>query len=354
MKSPFRKSALRHSKRPVFFAAACGLAVLALGGCKRAVSPDVAATVNGRPITYSEMDRQLVTQVPSAQVGSDDDQVRELRLETLRSLIDAEIMLQRAEKQGLLASDSDVDARFNELKAPYTEEEFKRQLKARKMSATDFKAQLRRELSIQKLINKEIGSHISITDAEVKQFYNTNKASFNLVEPQIHLAQILVTSTPDPNVHNLKNDKAQTDLQAKEKVEMMENRLKQGEDFGMLAQSYSEDPNSAPNGGDLGLIPESALDKANPELRKIIMNMTPGQVSNVIHTPEGYRILKVISKEPAGQRDLNDPRVQESIRMQLFNKKDQLLRAAFYEVARDEAKVVNYYAESILASRDKK
>jgi len=74
----------------------------------------------------------------------------------------------------------------------------------------------------------------------------------------------------------------------------------------------------------------------------------------VIHTPEGYRILKVISKEPAGQRSLDDPRVQESIRMQLFNKKDQLLRAAFYEVARDDAKVVNHYAESIRASRDKK
>jgi peptidyl-prolyl cis-trans isomerase SurA len=103
------------------------LALLAFSSCKRAVSPDVAATVNGRPITYSEMDRQLVTQVPNAQLTSDDDQVRDLRLETLRSLIDAQIMLQRAEKQGLLASDSDVDARFNELKAPYTDEEFKRQ-----------------------------------------------------------------------------------------------------------------------------------------------------------------------------------------------------------------------------------
>ena len=104
----------------------------------------------------------------------------------------------------------------------------------------------------------------------------------------------------------------------------------------------------------MGPLPQSSLDKANPELRKLILDMTPGQISNVIHTPEGYRILKVISKEPAGQRELNDPRVQETIRMQLFNKKDQLLRAAFYENARSEAKIVNYYAQSVLTSRDKK
>jgi peptidyl-prolyl cis-trans isomerase SurA len=332
----------------------CLLLALFLGACRQVVSPDVAATVNGRPITYAEVDRLLATQVPNTQSKTDDDQVKELKLEMLRTLIDGEIMLQKAEKEGLLASDSDVDAKFNELKAPYTQDEFKRQLSERHMSETEFKAQLRRELSINKLINKEIGSHISITDADVAQFYNANKASFNLVEPQIHLAQILVTPTPDANVHNLKNDKAQNDEQARDKVEMLENRLRQGEDFGMLAQSFSEDPSFAANGGDMGAVPQSSLDKANPELRKLILTMNPGQISNVIHTQDGYRILKVISKEPAGQRELNDPRVQETIRMGLFNKKDQLLRAAFYEEARAGAKVVNYYAQSILASRDKK
>lgn len=57
--------------------------------------------------------------------------------------------------------------------------------------------------------------------------------------------------------------------------------------------------------------------------------MTPGQVSPVIHTPEGYRIIKLISKEPAGQRQLSDPRVQEEIRKGLFEGKEQVLRSAF-------------------------
>ena len=330
-----------------------GLLAISQFSCNKPVSSDVAASVNGRPITYATLDRTIAAQFPNSPLKSNADQKIGLRLEALRTLIDNEILLQRAEKEGLLASDGDVDAKFNELKTPYTQEQFQKLLDQRQMSVADLKAQIRRELSVQKLRNKEIGSHISISDADVTAFYNANKASYNLPESRVHLAQILVTANPDPNINNIKNDKAQTDAQARNKIQMLELRIRQGEDFSMLAQSYSEDT-SAPNGGDLGFVPESALDKANPELRKMILDMTPGQVSPVIHTPEGYRIIKLITREPAGQRELSDPRVQEEIRQGLFQQKEQVLTAAFYEVARSEAKVVNYYAESVLASRDKK
>ncbi|MBV9442308.1 MAG: SurA N-terminal domain-containing protein [Acidobacteriaceae bacterium] len=334
-------------------AGVCLVLVASLTSCQKSVGPDIAATVNGRPITYTQLDRAIATQFPNAPPKANGDQVTQMRLEALQTLIDNEIMLQRAEKAGLLASDSDVDAKFNELKAPYTQEQFQKLLDQRKMSVADLKAQIRRDLSVQKLFNKEIGSHISISDADVSAFYNANKASFDLPENRVHLAQILVTPGPDPNVNNLKNDKAQNDQQAKSKIQMIDLRVRQGEDFGSLAQSYSEDQFAA-NGGDIGFVPESTLDKANPELRKIIFEMAAGQVSPVIHTPEGYRIIKLISKEPAGQRQLSDPRVQEEIRQGLFQGKEQLLRSAFYEVARSEAQVVNYYAQSVLASRDRK
>jgi peptidyl-prolyl cis-trans isomerase SurA len=329
-------------------------AAMTIASCKKPVSKDVAATVNGRPITYADLDRAIAAQFPNAPLKTNADQTIQLRLETLRALIDNEILLQRAEKEGLLAADADVEAKFNELKAPYTQEQFQKMLEQRKMSIADLKAQIRRELSVQKLFNKEIGSHISISDADVSAFYHANKASFNLAENKVRLAQILVTPSADPNVNNLKNDKAQNDQQARSKIQMIDMRVRQGEDFGTLAQNYSEDANTAPNGGDLGFVPESALEKVNPELRKVILDMTPGQVSPVMHTPEGYRIIKLISKEPAGQRQLSDPRVQEEIRQGLFQAKEQVLRSAFYEVARSEAKVVNYYAESVLESRDKK
>ena len=120
------------------------------------------------------------------------------------------------------------------------------------------------------------------------------------------------------------------------------------------SQNYSEDPGSASNGGDLGFVAESALSKASADLRKMISEMKPGQVSNVLRTGEGYRILKLLSREPAGQRELNDPRVQQTIRETLLNRKDQLLRGAYLEAIRNEAQVENYLARSIAQLGDKK
>jgi peptidyl-prolyl cis-trans isomerase SurA len=336
----------------------CSLLALAfacsLCACKHAVSNDVAATVNGRVITYADLDKQYQAQFMSSSEKPSADQMEIQKLEVLRTLVDNEIMLQRAEKLGLMATDADVESRFAELRAPYTQEEFQKQLEARKMTADDMKAQLKRDLSITKLFNKEITSHISISDKDVSDFYNANKSSFNFPEPQVHLAQILVSPMPDPNVRNLKNDKAQNDEQARKKMDMLVARLKQGEDFVTLAQNFSEDPTTAPNGGDLGFVPESALEKANPEIRAAIQAAPAGSITPVVKTAEGYRIFKIYSKEPAGQRELIDPRVQQNIRETLINRKDQLLRAAYYEVARDEAQVMNYLAQSIAQTKDGK
>ena len=343
-----------------------------LVSCSRSAPSNVAATVNGRAITYAELDKLYETNfgpndgsgnaITITQQGgnskpagpSNDDQIVFQRMQVLRTLIDNEIMLQRAEKQGLLAADADVEAKFAELRAPYTQEEFQKQLSDRKMTAEDVKAQLRKELSVEKLINKETTSHITISDKEITDFYNANKSNFNRAEPMIHMARILVTPQPNPNVRNLKNDKALDEAQAKKKIERIYQLLQQGEDFAMLAQNYSEDPDSVQSGGDLGFIGESALDKANADFRKAVMSLQPGQYTQVIPSPEGFSILKVISREPAGQRDLNDPAVQQNIRELLINRKDQLLKEAYYETARNEAKVLNYFAQSVLADRDKK
>ena len=333
---------------PALALLACGLITLA--ACKKSPPANVAATVNNRVITYADLDKQYAAaQLPPPEGEEVADSIAVARLEVLRTLIDNEVMLQRAEKLGLMAQEADVEAKFNELKALSTEEEFKKQLASKKLTAEELKAQVRRDLSVQRLFNKEITSHITITDKDVTDFYNANRQTlFNLAEPQIHLAQILVTPAPNAEVRNLKGDKAQNPAEAKKKIQMLVNRLKQGEDFAMLAQNYSEDPESAPNGGDLGFIPESAFEKTSVELRKVVMQLQSGQISPIIPTLEGFRVLKVISKESAGQRELNDPRVQQSIRETLLNRRDSLYKAAYFETARDEAKIVNYYATSIL------
>ncbi|HEX3880814.1 MAG TPA: peptidylprolyl isomerase [Bryobacteraceae bacterium] len=334
---------------------AAAFSCLALTSCSKAPPAGVAAAVNGQPITYAQLDKTYKTQYGQPPENANADLVKSQRLELLGSLITNQIMLQEAYKAGLQAVDADVDAELNKMKTPYTKEEFDKQLAGRNMSIDDLKTEIRQKLTVDKLIAKEITSHITITDADVANFYNANKASFNLAEPQVHLAQIVVTPTPDPNVRNLRNSKAQNDAEAAGKIKDIERRIKErGEDFTMLAQNFSEDPNTAPNGGDMGFIPESTLDKANPELRRMVMSLQPGGISPIIHTQGDYRILKLISKEPAGQRDLNDPRVQENIRENLRNSADQVLRNAYYEVVRNRAKVDNYFAQNIVATAGKK
>src|SRR3954468_13621351 len=251
----------------ILLSVAAGAFAASMAACKHTPPANVAAEVNGHAITNKEMEKAYQSNYSQQSEGASEDQAMSQKLDLLGSLINNEIMLQRAEKLGFNATDTDVDAEISKMRAPYTKEEFEKQLADRHMSMDDLKAQKRRQLTIDKLINKEITSKITITDADVKAFYEANKASFNLAEPAIHMAQILVTPFPDANVRNLKNSKAQNDKEAKLKIEDIMARIKRGEDFGMLAQNYSEEPNSAPNGGDMGFVRESDLEKANPELR---------------------------------------------------------------------------------------
>jgi peptidyl-prolyl cis-trans isomerase SurA len=323
-------------------------------GCKSTVPANVAAQVNGLSITYAEVDKQYKRQFANQPEGTLADQMQMQKLELLRAMIDEKMLLQRAEKLGLLAKDDEVETRLNQFKAPYTAEEFQKQLDAQQMALDELKARIRTDLSIEKLMNKEIISRINISDKDVNDFYNANKAAFRFAENTYHLAQIVVTAAPSSEVKNLAGSKAQNEEQARKKIQMIEAQLKQGQDFGRVAQALSEDPQSAANGGDMGFIQESNLTQADPETRKAIMTMTPGQVTAPIKIGTGWRILKLIAREPAGQRELTDPAVQQNIREALRTRKEQLLRIAYIDACRNESRVMNFMALSLAPGFEKK
>jgi peptidyl-prolyl cis-trans isomerase SurA len=334
-------------------------AVLLLGGagCNKPTphAPDVWAVVNGKEIKRDEVEKYYRTRVnPEGQEPSQEEALS-LKLNVLDELINNEILIERAKKLNLEASDGEVEDKFTELKSPYTEDEFQRQLKDRGVSVNDLKGDLRRQLSIQKLMNREVVAKISITDQDVNDFYNTNKAQFNVAEPQYRIAQILVTPRKEPQLRNRKNDDATNEAEAQRKVKMLMDRLNSGADFAQLAMDYSEDMNTAGTGGDLGYVPESGLNppQVDPLLKKTVMGLKPGQVSSPIQLKEGYRILKLITRESPGLRGLADPQVQQTIRDTLRNRKEQLLRAAYLAIARDEVRVTNYLAEQVIETAGK-
>jgi peptidyl-prolyl cis-trans isomerase SurA len=328
-------------------------------GCKKSYGPEVVATVNGQPIQGSEVEKLYRENLGNNKEQPSKEQAEATRLGILKSLIDDEIVQQAAKKMNLVASDEEVDAKQAEMKAPYTQEEWDRKLQASGLSLDELRVQIRRNLTAEKLLNKEVNSRINITDADVSNFYNSNKAQFNFIEPKYDIADIVVTSQPTrlQQGANLQNSKAGSDTEARRKIEMIHNRLESGEDFAALAQNLSENTNDANNGGNMGFIPESSLRSQPPPLFAAISKLQPGQITDIIpmgapgaKTPAAYAIYKMIEKEPAGQRELNDPRVQQDIRQQLRDSRSQLLRAAYYEVMRDQSKVQNFLAEQIFKS----
>jgi peptidyl-prolyl cis-trans isomerase SurA len=332
------------------------LLLLALIACKSQVGGDVMAGVDGRKIFRSDVDKYYDNQVASAQQSPTGEQATALRLNILHQMIDDEILMRRAEKLGLLATDEEVDRKYNEIKSPFTQEEFDKRLAEKKITLPDFKRDIRRSITVDKVMNKEVSSKINVTEQDISDYYNAHKAEFNLIEPQYHLAQIMVTPVPNPQAHN-QNEKAQNEADARKKIQMIANRLDSGDDFATLAMRYSEDPETSGNGGDLGTVPESSLRSTDPPTRDAVMRLKPGQYSTIISVVNpatkqavGFRIVKLVSKEPAGQREFNDPRVQQAIRSQLHDRREQLLKAAYYEVLRDSAKVENYYAKKVLDS----
>jgi peptidyl-prolyl cis-trans isomerase SurA len=326
-----------------------------LAGCKQQErhSPDVWAMVNGIEIKRDEVEKYYRSQVnPEGQEPSQEEALS-LKLNVIEQLVNNEILLERAKKLNLEASDGEVEDKFTELKSPFTEEEFQRQLRSRGMGVDDLKRDLRRQLSIQKLLNREVAAKISITDQEVTDFYNANHNQFNVAEPQFRIFQIVITPRKDPQIRNRKNDDATNEAEAERKAKMLMDKLNSGADFAQLAMDYSEDPNTAATGGDLGYIPESALNQSDPALKHTVLSMKPGQVSQPVVLKDSIRILKLVAREAAGLRGVNDPQVRQTIRDTLRNRKEQLLRNAYLAVARDEAHVTNFLAQQVVEAAGK-
>jgi peptidyl-prolyl cis-trans isomerase SurA len=329
--------------------------LILLAGCHKGPQQGVVATVNGHPIFQTEVDKAYNTQLASnaKQQSPSPDQVDSLKLNILHTLIVEAIVEQRAAKQNLTATDAEVDAKLAEMKAPYTEDQFQAKLKTSNLTQDELRRDVRRNLTQDKLINKEINSRITVTDTDVTNYYEAHKSGFDLPEPAYHLAEIQVTDQPTAQPGNLQNNKATSDSDARKKIQAIKNRIDSGEDFGELAANFSENADTAPNGGDMGFVSDSQL-KTDPTIYDAISKLKAGQTTDIIpqvdpntHKAAGYYIFKLLSRDAAGQRDLSDPRVQQSIRQQLHDSRSQLLRAAYQEIITDQAKVQNFFAEQV-------
>jgi peptidyl-prolyl cis-trans isomerase SurA len=138
--------------------AACLLAA----GCRKEIAPgpDVWAVVNGKEIHRQEVEKIFRSRVTPEAPTPSQEEALSLQLSILDELVNSEILLQRANKMNLVASDAEIEDKFTESKSPYTEEEFQKKLKETGLTAEDLRGDIRRQLSIQKLLNREVVAKI--------------------------------------------------------------------------------------------------------------------------------------------------------------------------------------------------
>ena len=275
-------------------------------GCKHDAPPaaDVWAVVNGEQIHRAEAEKYYKSRLNPQSPTPSQEEALSLTLNVLDEIINNDILIQRAKKLGLEATDGEVEDKFTEFKSPYTEDEFQRQIKDRGVTIERSKRRypppaLRAKTTESRSTWPKSPSPIRTSPT----FYNQNRRQFNVAETQYRIAQILVTPHKDPQLHNRKNDDATTDVEARRKAAALVQQLANGADFTQLAMDYSEDPATASSGGDLGFIPESSLNQSDPALKHAVVGLKVGEISPVIQLNDGYHILKLMAKEAPGQRE---------------------------------------------------
>ena len=316
------------------------------------VSPNAWAVVDGREITRDEVEKAYRRMADASQPLSDEEALG-AKLSLLNDLILQDILIAKARTLKVEVPDSELDKAYAGAKANMADDAFQQELTKRGLTPADMRESLRRELLTQKVIEQEVGTKVEVSAQEVSDFFIANQAQFNLPEESYHVAQIIVTPARDQQIANRTGDDAATQQAAAAKVKMLMERLKAGANFGDLAMDYSEDPESAPRGGDMGLVPVSRLKQAPQQLREAVLKKTPGSANWVIGPNGVHSIVLVVAHEPAGQRDLSTPGVRDRITEGLKARKEQLLRAAYLTSVRGDAQVVNQLAKQIVEARGK-
>ncbi len=321
-------------------------------GCAIPSEREIWAEVNGTPIYREDTEKfyriLLLRNLEARTLG----EATGFKLSILNEMISNEILVQQAHRSGIQVSEADVDARLAELRRPQEPEEFAAKLAEQGLTADEVRTAVRRKLYIQALLERDITSQITVTDEEAAEYYKRNAEQFNVPETEYHLSQILVTPRSDPQIHNLKNDDAKSASAASQKIRALQALIEGGEEFAIVAENYSEDPNTSAAGGILGYVRPSALD-ISPELRQlksVIESLKVGEISPIVRTSRGYYLMKLLEKQEPGQHDLSDPNTRANIQRLLENEKEQLLKTAYLEQLRNRARVENHLAQKVIDS----
>jgi foldase protein PrsA len=233
-------------------------------------------TVNGTPITKSQLDNELESS-PAA-------------LGTLQNMVRSELLNQYAKKNNITVSDAEIAKQEDAIKANFPAGQWDEMLKARGLTEQKVHDALREHI----IMDKAVGKDVKVTDAQIKQYFDKNHAAFDKPE-QIRVRHILVPT-----------------LQQAQKIEA---DLKAGKDFSAEAKQYSMDPGSKDKGGELGWVRHGQM---VPTFDQAAFSLPVGKISAPVKSPFGYHIIQVEEKQPAVKATLANThdKIADTLRQQ--------------------------------------
>jgi len=289
------------------------------------------ASVNGKAISKSQYERRLsVFKKRAAHKGGplDDTALTTVKNRILENLIDAEVLYQQSQKEGIKVDDQAINEQIEKMKKRFSDETaYKKAIERMHVSEKEFRTEIQRALAINQLIDTNVRQKITVTDEESKKYYNNNSNLFKQPE-QVKISLIWIKVTPD--------DEESKKIQARKKIEMVQKKVKQGEDFGKLAKAYSEGPNAQREGA-WGYLKRG---KTADPIRDAAFALNVGEVSRIIETKSGYHLIKVNDKKPAGTTPYKE--VIPMIERHLEKEKEKTEIQGYIENLKKSAKIKRF------------
>ncbi len=287
----------------------------------------IVAIVNVDIITLHELNTSMKRLTGLSVKGlqqKDETNFYGVRRSVLGSLINEKIAKQEITRLGIKVAKKEVEKAIEKVKREnnLTQEQLLYSLKMEGITLKEYKERIRGEIERFRLVNHEVKSKIVITEENVREYYEKHTKKYTEAD-KVRLARLfLEIRNPD--------DKEEI-AQIKDLGQEILGRLKEGRDFFEMARIYSQGP-AAPEGGHLGWIELSHLE---PELRKRIAKLSPGEYTDLHSASSGFQIIKLIQEKKTGVKGLEE--VRDAIYSKLFKEKVEKRYATWLNKLREQS-----------------
>lgn len=293
------------------------------------VISSIVAIVNDEIITTLDLDKefkQMARETNRKEPFSPDDKTR-LRLTAVNRLVDRRLVDQKIKELDIKISEEEIRQSIEEVKKQnnMSQERLIEALAGQGLSFEQYKSQIREQLERLRLMSQEVKAKVQVSVKEIVEYYQANRSKYG--EQDLYRARHILLAIP--------KGAPETDIaKIREKGEKILKDARDGSDFIELAKKYSDDPNVAKDGGELGTFKKGDL---LPEMEEIVLKLQQGEVSEPVRSQSGFHIIKLEKKSLGDLKPFDD--VKTEIEEALYKQKSEARFAQWVSDMRKSASI---------------